>query len=92
MKMGPKAAAWLYGFEMIFPYVWVGVCSIAGIMPLMTVAIFLTLPVALGCAQTMKFSVEGGSELIADLDVRTANLQLMFSLLLALSFVISRFI
>ena len=92
MKMGPKAAAWLYGFEMIFPYVWVGVCSIAGIMPLMTVAIFLTLPVALGCAQTMKFSVEGGSELIADLDVRTANLQLMFSLLLALAFVISRFI
>jgi hypothetical protein len=40
----------------------------------------------------MKNSVTGGPALIADLDVRTANLQLQFSALLTISLVISRFI
>mgnify|MGYP003439924284 FL=1 len=92
MGLGHKASAILYGFEVIFPYVWIGVLSIMGLMPITTIVIFLTLAVAIGCAKTMMHSLEGGSGVIADLDVRTANLQLMFSLLLALSFVISRFI
>lgn len=79
MWLGTKAAARLYAFEMVFPYIWVGVCSIAGLLPLHTIIIFLTLPIALACASTMKKSV--GQEtpmLLADLDVRTANLQMMF--------------
>lgn len=92
MNMGPKASAAFYGFEVIFPYVWVGVCSVAGLMPLMTIMVFATLPVSLGCAQTMKHSLTGGVRMIADLDVRTANLQLMFSVLLTAAFLISRFI
>jgi hypothetical protein len=52
----------------------------------------MTLPVAIACAQTMKNSVEGGVEMIADLDVRTANLQLMFSLLLTVAFIAARFL
>jgi hypothetical protein len=40
----------------------------------------------------MKNSVEGGVEMIADLDVRTANLQLMFSLLLTVAFIAARFL
>lgn len=86
MGLGAKASALLYGFEMLFPYVWIGVCSIAGIMPVYTIAAFLTLPVAIACVATMKKSVAGGPAVIADLDVRTANVQLMFSLLLAASF------
>lgn len=86
MGLGAKASALLYGFEMLFPYLWVGVCSIAGIMPVYTIAAFLTLPVAVACVATMKKSVAGGPGVIADLDVRTANLQLMFSSLLAASF------
>ncbi|MBQ8812145.1 MAG: prenyltransferase [Bacteroidales bacterium] len=92
MGLGTKASAWLYGFEMIFPFIWVGACSIIGIMPLSTIIIFLTIPVAIGCAKTMKNSVNGGVGMIADLDVRTANLQLMFSALLTLAFVIGKFI
>lgn len=92
MSLGVKSSAVLYGFEMIFPFIWVGVCSICGFMPLATIIIFMTLPVAIGCAKTMMNSVEGGVHMIADLDVRTANLQLMFSLLLTVSFVIARFI
>lgn len=92
MSLGSKASAYLYGFEVIFPFIWVAACSIAGIMPLTTLAIFLTLPVAIACAQTMKHSIEGGATVIADLDVRTANLQLMFSVLLTISFIAGKFI
>ena len=92
MSLGTKSSAILYGVEMLFPFVWVGVCSIAGFMPIATVIVFMTLPVAIACAQTMKNSVEGGVQMIADLDVRTANLQLMFSLLLTVAFVVARFL
>ena len=85
MSIGPKAAAWLYGFEMIFPYVWVGVLSMTGILPVHTVAIFLTLVLAISNAKIMRNSLEGGVGMIADLDVKTANLQLVFSILLALA-------
>lgn len=92
MCLGKRTSAWFYGFEVLFPYVWVAVCSIKGGMPILTVIVFMTLPVAIACSKTMKNSVEGGSQMIADLDIRTANLQLMFSMLLSLSFVIARFI
>ena len=92
MSLGVKSSAILYGFEMIFPFVWIGVCSIAGILPVATIIIFMTLPVAIACARTMMNSVEGGSHLIADLDVRTANLQLMFSVLLTIAFVVASFL
>ena len=92
MSLGAKSSAVLYGFEMLFPFVWIGVCSIAGFMPIATVIAFMTLPVAIACAQTMKNSVEGGLKMIADLDVRTANLQLFFSLLLTVAFVVARFL
>ena len=92
MSLGVKSSAVLYGFEMLFPFVWIGVCSIAGFMPIATVIAFMTLPVAIACAQTMKNSVEGGLQMIADLDVRTANLQLFFSLLLTVAFVVARFL
>ena len=89
MGLGIKMSALFYGFEMSFPYIWVGICSIAGIMPVYTILVFLTLPVAIACIRTMRKSVDGGASVIADLDVRTANVQLMFSLLLAASFIIA---
>ena len=92
MGMGLKASSWLFSFEMIFPYVWVAVLSMIGVRPVYTVAIFMTLPVAIGNARTMSKSVEAGVHLIADLDVKTANLQLFFSVLLTLSFVVAKFI
>ena len=92
MALGPKASAVLYGLEVIFPFVWVAALSIIGLLPLTSIIVFLTLVVAIGCAQTMMKSLEGGSEMIADLDVRTANLQLMFSALLTIAFVVDKFI
>lgn len=90
MGLGPKVSAWLYAFEMIFPFVWIAFFSISGLMPLHTIIAFLTLPVAIGCAKTMLKAPED-INIIADLDVRTANLQLMFSLLLAAAFTVARF-
>lgn len=92
MSMGPERSVWLFGFEMLFPYIWVAALSMAGLLPLHTVVIFLTLPIAIGNARTMGKSLKAGSEIIADLDVRTANLQLLFSVLLAAAFFASKFI
>ncbi len=92
LGFGRRISIWYYGLMVIFPYIWVAVCSIIGIMPLTTIAVFLTFPVAFGCAWTMKNFRNGDIRVIADLDVRTANLQLMFSLLLTLAFVVGRFI
>ena len=87
-----KPSAWLYGFVMLFPFLWVGVCSITGLMPLTTIIVFMTLPVAIACAQTMKKVVDGGTHLLSDLGERTARLQMIFSVLLAVAFVVARFI
>jgi len=92
MSMGPEKSVWLFGFEMLFPYIWVAALSMAGLLPLHTVVIFLTLPIAIGNARTMVKSLRAGSEIIADLDVRTANLQLLFSVLLAVAFFVAKFI
>ena len=92
MGLGKKISAWLYSFEVIFPFVWIGVCSIIGLMPIYTVFVFLTLPIALGCSRTMVKAVNSGSDIISDLDVRTANLQLLFSVILSITFIVSKFI
>lgn len=100
MGLGAKVSSVLYVFEVIFPFVWVAVCSTihyiipetvsAPLMPLSTIAVFLTLPIAVGCGKTMIKSVKEGAGLIGNLDVRTANLQLIFSVLLTLAFVITK--
>ncbi|MBR2609433.1 MAG: prenyltransferase [Bacteroidales bacterium] len=92
MGLGKKASARFYSFEVTFPFVWIAVCSIMGLMPIYTVFVFLTLPVALGCSRTMIKAVNSDSDIIADLDVRTANLQLMFSVILSITFVVSKLI
>lgn len=92
MALGAKASALLYGFEVLFPFVWVGALSIIGFLPLTTIIVFLTLAVAIACSQTMMKSLNGDLRIIADLDVRTANLQLMFSTLLTIAFVVATFI
>jgi 1,4-dihydroxy-2-naphthoate octaprenyltransferase len=92
MALGGKLSSWLYGFEMIFPFVWIGVLSMIGIMPLHTIIVFMTRPVAVACHRTMNRSLKEGARPIADLDVRTANLQLVFSALLTVAFVAAKYL
>lgn len=90
MGLGAKASAVMYAFEVLFPFAWIAACSILGIMPMSTIICFLTLPVAMGCGQTMIKATKTESNIIGDLDVRTANLQLMFSVLLSVAFIVSK--
>lgn len=92
MGMGYKWAVAHYVFEMVFPYVWVAAVAVAGYLPLTTLAVFLTIAVALGNAKTMIRSRKEGVELIHDLDVRTANLQLFFSVLFTAALVVAKFL
>lgn len=88
----PMSFARLYAFEVFFPFVWVAILSMAGIMPIATIIIFIALPIAIACAQTVRNSVEGGSQMLADLYSRTANLHRIYTVLLTVAFIAARFL
>ena len=92
MGLGAKASAVMYSFEVLFPFVWVIVCVAMKLMPWPVLAALVAFPIALGCSKTMMKSPKEGAELILDLDQKTAQLQMVFSLLLSIAFVISKFV
>lgn len=90
MTLGRRTSAWLYCFEVLFPFLWIVVCMAVSIFPLWSAITFATLFLAVSAARTMLSS--GAAEDTAgirSLDERTAQLQLIFSLLLAISFVVA---
>ena len=91
MGLGYGWSVMHYVFEMVFPYIWVAALAITGLLPLHTLVVFLTIVVAFGNAKTMIKSRKEGVELIHDLDVRTANLQLLFSVLFTAALVAAKF-
>ena len=92
MGLGAKASAVMYSFEVLFPFVWVVACVGMKAMPWPVLVALIAFPIALGCSKTMMKSPEEGAELILDLDQKTAQLQMVFSLLLSIAFVISKFV
>ena len=92
MGLGPKTSAAMYSFEVLFPFVWIVACVVMKVMPWPALAALVAFPIALGCSKTMMKSPKEGAELILDLDQKTAQLQMVFSLLLSIAFVISKFV
>ena len=92
MGLGTKASAVMYSFEVLFPFVWVAVCVVMKVMPWLALASLIAFPIALGCSKTMLKSPVEGANVILDLDQRTAKLQMVFSLLLSIAFVVSKFV
>ena len=92
MGLGTKASAVMYSFEVLFPFVWVAVCVVMKVMPWPALASLIAFPIALGCSKTMLKSPVEGANVILDLDQRTAQLQMVFSLLLSIAFVVSKFV
>ena len=92
MGLGVKASAVMYSFEVLFPFVWVIVCVTMGIMPWPALAALIAFPIALGCSKTMMKCPKEGVETILDLDQKTAKLQMVFSLLLSIAFVVSKLV
>lgn len=92
MLMGNKASAYAYCFEMIFPFVWVVGCIVAGVLPYYSLLVLVALMPALkNASMAIKFLKEGMTA-IANLDELTAKLQLIFSLLLSISLFVAYFI
>ena len=92
MGLGAKASAVMYSFEVLFPFVWVAACVIMQVMPWPVLVALIAFPIALGCSKTMLRAPKEGADTILDLDQKTAKLQMVFSLLLSIAFVISRLI
>lgn len=88
--MNTKKDAVSYSIMMILPYVGVGVISMAGFLPVHTVFVFLTIAIAIACSTTMFKNLGQGDLLLADLEARTSNLQIMFSAILTISLIIAR--
>jgi 1,4-dihydroxy-2-naphthoate octaprenyltransferase len=91
MCMGKKSAAWLYAFEVTFPYIWILACVIMGVFAWPTVLVLLTVPMAIKCAKTM---LKGYQDInaIAMLDMQAAQLQMAFSVVLSIALIVSKFI
>lgn len=89
MRLGGRVSVWLYCIEILLPYVWLAVCAAAGLFSLWTLLVWLTvIPAIMNVRMAAGYFSEGPSA-IASLDEATARLQLLFSLVLILSFVIA---
>lgn len=89
MQTGWKISTIIYTIELIFPFVWIISGIFLGFFPYTAILILLALPPAYFNVRTMlRFS---GKEIhsIADLDEKTAKLQLLFGIILSLSFFLS---
>jgi 1,4-dihydroxy-2-naphthoate octaprenyltransferase len=72
------------------PFLWLVGLMIARVEPWWLGIAFLAMPVAVKNARTILAYKQGGKESYANLDEKTAQLQLLFSLLLIIGLLLSR--
>lgn len=92
MQIGGKASSWLYCFEVLFPFAWIAICVICGILPYWLLLVLLAFKPAMDNAKKAMRYPHEGMQAIIGVDEQTAKLQLMFSLLLTVSLILSKFI
>jgi 1,4-dihydroxy-2-naphthoate octaprenyltransferase len=83
MLLGVRASVFKYKLLVALTYLLMVALVAAGILHWATLCVFLTLPLAIGNCRAMEQANEETPENISDLDVRTAKLQLAFSVLLS---------
>ena len=86
---GRGVAAVIYLLEILLPYVWIPMLIVKDFLPLTTLTVLISLPLAIRNVRTMLKYKQEGIEAIARLDERTAQLQLVFSVLLMVGLAIS---
>lgn len=91
MVLGEKASAYLYVVYMILPFACVIGAIVLGFLPWTSLTCLLAAPVALKNAQAAAGYFSKGREALLGLDQKTAQLHMMFSLLLALGLLIAYF-
>lgn len=89
MKIGIKRSVYLYCMELIIPYLWVIVCGVCGYLPWWSLLVLVAIKPAYDNINRANSRLKGNSDAFAILDEASAKLQLMFSLLLIVSFVVS---
>ncbi len=92
MMLGGRSSAFLYCAEVILPFCWIIVCITIGIFPLWTLLMLLAvIPTIANVRMALQYR-KGGEKAIAQLDEMTAKLQIQFSVIFALSFILARLI
>lgn len=89
MLAGKRASALIYCIEVTLPFVWVVGCVMYGSMPLWSLIVFLALKPAIDNSRKALMFPKEGMKAVVGVDEATAKLQLMFSLLLVVSFFIA---
>jgi 1,4-dihydroxy-2-naphthoate octaprenyltransferase len=89
MSLGRRFSKWLYAAEVLLPFAWVVACAVASVFPAWSLLTLLAAVVAWQGARDMLRHDEQSAHTIANLDERTAKLQLIFSVLFTLSFVVA---
>ena len=88
MRLGKKTDVYLYIFEVIFPFLWIMFCAVLGYFPWWSLLTMLGLLPAIANARAMLRLPKEGICAISNLDEKTAKLQLLFSLLFTVTFLI----
>lgn len=85
MIMGKRLSAYILCVELMLPFVWVICGAAVGIFPWWSLMVLIALKPAVENSRKAIRFVDGDSSLLWGVDEMTAKLQLMFSLLLAVS-------
>ena len=89
MCLGRRASVGLYAFEVLFPFLWISYYAANGVLPAWSLLIWLALVPALQNTRSAVRSFKEGAAVIVRLDEKTAQFQLLFSLLLAVAFILA---
>ena len=92
MLVGSKASAFIYCLEVMLPFVWVAAVACFGKLPLWSLLVLVAMLPALSLARRALSFPKEGAQALYGVDEGTAKLQLMFSLLLTVSFIVSIFV
>lgn len=92
LLFGERTSVKIYIAYMIIPFVAVIVCCILGYLPYMALVCLLAAPAALGNVKAAAGYFTKGREAMLGLDQKTAQLHMIFSILLAVGIIIASFI
>ena len=92
MLIGRNASLKLYAFEVLFPFLLIIATVCCGWLPWYSLIVLLAVPKAWQNARAVLSAKKKGEEVLAPIDAATAQLQLMFSLLLAVSLFVASFV
>jgi 1,4-dihydroxy-2-naphthoate octaprenyltransferase len=85
MLIGRNASLKLYAFEVLFPFLLIIATIFCGWLPWYSLIVLLAVPKAWQNARTVLSAKKKGVQVLAPVDAATAQLQLIFSLLLTIS-------